>query len=63
MGMAPITINEVVPGDASPDPMARPTTSFLARTTSYTEILAGYVAIVSRLSISRHPALRACRRG
>jgi hypothetical protein len=53
MHMATITINEVVPGGATPDPMAAPTTSFLARTTSSTEILAGYVAIVSRLSTTR----------
>jgi hypothetical protein len=53
MDMATITINEVVPGGATPDPMAAPTTSFLARTTSYTEILAGYVEIVARLSTTR----------
>jgi hypothetical protein len=60
--MGTITTTEVVTADATPDPMAAPTTSYLARTTSYTDILAGYVEIVTRLSTSQHPAVAACRR-
>jgi hypothetical protein len=52
--MGPHTINEVVPADATPDPMAAPTTSFLAHTTSYSEVLAGYVEVIWRLSETRH---------
>ncbi len=57
--MGPNTINEVVPADVTPDPVAAPTTSYLARTTKYSDILAGYVLILSRLRASRDLALAA----
>ena len=57
--MGTITTTEVVTADATPDPMAAPTTSYLARTTKYSDILAGYVLILSRLRASRDLALAA----
>jgi hypothetical protein len=60
--MGTTTITEVVPADATPDPMAPPTTSYLARTTSYTEVLAGYVAVLSRCNARRDLALAASAR-
>jgi hypothetical protein len=58
MNMGKNTINEVVPADATPVPVTPPTTSFLARTTSYTEVLARYEAILTRLNASRDRAAR-----
>jgi hypothetical protein len=45
-------ITAVVLADATPDPVTPPTTSFLARTTSYPDVLAHYVDVITRLSIS-----------
>jgi hypothetical protein len=61
MNMGPHTINTVVPDDVTADPVAPPTTSYLAHTTKYSEVLAGYVAILSRLNASRDLAAAASR--
>jgi hypothetical protein len=53
MDMGHTTIKEVVSDDATPTPMAPPTTYFLAATTSYAEVLAGYEQIIWKLSESR----------
>jgi len=59
--MATTTMHSFVPADATPDPVTPPTTSFLARTTSYREVLAGYVKVIARLSTSSSPTSSAVR--
>jgi hypothetical protein len=54
MDMGHITIKPVVIDDPTPDPVASPTTSDLAHTTSYRDVLAGYVEVIARLSTSTH---------
>ncbi|HVC71683.1 MAG TPA: hypothetical protein VNC61_15620 [Acidimicrobiales bacterium] len=54
--MGPHTITTVVPDDVTPDPVAAPTTSYLARTTTYADVLARYRAILSGLSVSQDVA-------
>ncbi|HEY7946574.1 MAG TPA: hypothetical protein VID75_02795 [Acidimicrobiales bacterium] len=54
--MGPHTITTVVPDDVTTNAVAPPTTSYLARTTKYSEVLAGYVAILSRLNARRDMA-------
>jgi hypothetical protein len=61
MDMGPHTINTVVPDDVTSDTVAAPTTSYLARTTRYADVLAGYVAILSKLNASRDGTLTAVR--
>jgi hypothetical protein len=51
--MGTTTNTSFVPADATPDPVTPPTTSYLARTTSYPGVLAGYMELISRLSTSR----------
>jgi hypothetical protein len=46
------TITAVVSADATPDPVTPPTTSELARTTSYPDVLAHYVDVITSLSVS-----------
>jgi len=56
MNMGQHTITKVVPDDVTTDPVAPPTTSYLARTTKYSDVLAGYVSILTRLNTSRDMA-------
>jgi hypothetical protein len=58
--MAITTTNAVEGPDVTPDPMSPPTTSYLARTTSTVEVLAGYVEIVASLSTTRNAAHARC---
>lgn len=51
-GMGTHTITAVGLAHATPDPVTSPTTSDLARTTSYPDVLAHYVDVITRLSIS-----------
>jgi hypothetical protein len=60
--MGTTIFNEIEPPDVTPDPLTPPTTSYLARTTSTTDILAGYVEIVASLSTTRNPAHARCAR-
>jgi hypothetical protein len=50
--MENVTIKDIVIADPTLDRVASPTTSYLARTTSYRDVLAGYVEVITRLSLS-----------